>query len=132
MSYHPDFAGLIEEALLRLDRPPAWLAQQLGVNQSTVSRWLNQVAIFLGLGTATVISTTFLIRRLESSLGNSADLVLSLKQRVRERERAQQALRVSEARLLEAQRVARIGSFEWDLRERKLWWSDEMYRVLGV
>jgi signal transduction histidine kinase/CheY-like chemotaxis protein len=74
---------------------------------------------------------TFLIRRLETSVETSADLVLSLKQRVRERERVQEALRASEARLLEAQRVARIGSFEWDIRDQTLWLSDEMYRVLG-
>ena len=93
--------------------------------------WFTLLAIFLGLGTAAVISMTFLIRRLESSVETSADLVLSLKQRVRERERVQEALRASETRLLEAQRVARIGSFEWDVRERTVWWSDEMYRVLG-
>ena len=44
MSYNPEFARQINEALMRLDRPPAWLAQRLGVNQSTVSRWLNQGA----------------------------------------------------------------------------------------
>jgi len=54
-----------------------------------------------------------------------------LEQRVRERELVQEALRASEARLLEAQRVARIGSFEWDVRAETLWLSDEMYRVLG-
>ncbi len=42
MSYQREFARLVEDALMRLDRPPAWLAQRLGVNQSTVSRWLNQ------------------------------------------------------------------------------------------
>ena len=44
MSYQREFARLVEDALMRLDRPPAWLAQRLGVNQSTVSRWLNQGA----------------------------------------------------------------------------------------
>ena len=73
----------------------------------------------------------FLIRRLEGSVETSADLIRSLRERHRERERAQKALRASETRLLEAQRVARIGSFEWDVREGATWWSDEMYRVLG-
>jgi PAS domain S-box-containing protein len=93
--------------------------------------WFTHTALVLALGTATLISPTFLIRRLERSVETSADLVLALRQRDRERERAQQALRASEARLLEAQRVARIGSFEWDVRKQTLWWSDEMYRVLG-
>ena len=42
MSYYPEFARLVNDALIRRDRSPAWLAQRLGVNQSTVSRWLNQ------------------------------------------------------------------------------------------
>lgn len=42
MSYHPDFAEQINSALAHLDRSPSWLAQRLGVNPSTVSRWLNQ------------------------------------------------------------------------------------------
>jgi PAS domain S-box-containing protein len=108
-----------------------WLEPPLTVIAATPSDWFTDTAIFLALGTATLISTTFLIRRLEGSVETSADLVLSLKERVRERERAEEALRTSEARLLEAQRVARIGSFEWDFSQQTLWWSDEMYRMLG-
>ena len=38
----------------------------------------------------------------------------------------------SEARLLEAQRVGHIGSWEWDVDRDALWWSDELYRIYGV
>ncbi len=41
-------------------------------------------------------------------------------------------LRESEARLAQAQRIARIGSWERDLRTGVLRWSDEMYRLVGV
>jgi predicted ATPase len=41
MSYYPRFAELVNQALTRLDRPPSWLARRLGINQSTVSRWLS-------------------------------------------------------------------------------------------
>lgn len=34
--------------------------------------------------------------------------------------------------LLEAQAIAHIGSWEWDLRSGELTWSDEMYRMYGV
>ncbi|HEY5675961.1 MAG TPA: PAS domain S-box protein, partial [Myxococcales bacterium] len=37
----------------------------------------------------------------------------------------------SEKLLAEAQRIARLGSWEWDLGTG-LWWSDELFRVLGV
>lgn len=33
--------------------------------------------------------------------------------------------------LKEAQRIARIGSWERDLRTNQLWWSDECYRLFG-
>jgi PAS domain S-box-containing protein len=35
-------------------------------------------------------------------------------------------------RLLEAQQVAHIGSWEWDVQANAIWWSDEMYRVFGL
>ena len=35
-------------------------------------------------------------------------------------------------RLVEAQHVAHIGSWEWDVRSNAIWWSDEMYRVYGI
>ncbi|HET9751644.1 MAG TPA: PAS domain S-box protein, partial [Myxococcales bacterium] len=37
----------------------------------------------------------------------------------------------SERLLAEAQRIARLGSWQWDPVEG-LWWSDELFRVLGV
>jgi PAS domain S-box-containing protein len=32
----------------------------------------------------------------------------------------------------EVQRVAVIGSWEWDLKTNHVWWSDETYRIFGV
>ena len=42
MSYYPNFSALVNDALARLDRSPSWLARQLGVYPSTVTRWLNE------------------------------------------------------------------------------------------
>ena len=36
------------------------------------------------------------------------------------------------ARLVEAQDVAHVGSWEWDIPANSIWWSDEMYRLYGV
>lgn len=38
-------------------------------------------------------------------------------------------LRQSEASLSEAQKIAKIGSWEWDVGSERVWWSDEMYRI---
>jgi PAS domain S-box-containing protein len=32
----------------------------------------------------------------------------------------------------EAQQIASIGSWEWNLQTNKVWWSDETYRIFGV
>jgi PAS domain S-box-containing protein len=49
-----------------------------------------------------------------------------------ERERAREALRQSEARLKEAQQLAKIGSWELDLLSNRLTWSDEVYRIFEL
>jgi PAS domain S-box-containing protein len=45
---------------------------------------------------------------------------------------ADQALRNSEKRLLDAQRIGKMGSWEWDIETNELYWSDEIYRSLGL
>jgi PAS domain S-box-containing protein len=51
---------------------------------------------------------------------------------IAERSRAERARERTEARLLEAQRVAHIGSWEWDVSADEVWWSDELHRIYGV
>lgn len=58
-----------------------------------------------------------------------------LPHRVRYLVRANQAMEralVNEARLAEAQRLAHVGSWEWDIDADRLIWSDEVYRIFGV
>ncbi len=49
-----------------------------------------------------------------------------------ERKRAEEALKQSESQLAEAQRLAHIGSWNWDLLQNVLTWSDQHYRIFGV
>jgi len=42
------------------------------------------------------------------------------------------ALRRSEARLTQAQRIARLGNWDWNIVDNKLDWSDEIYRIFGL
>jgi PAS domain S-box-containing protein len=44
----------------------------------------------------------------------------------------EQRLARSETRLAEAQRVAHIGSFDWDIGLNVLTWSDELHRIYGL
>jgi diguanylate cyclase (GGDEF)-like protein/PAS domain S-box-containing protein len=50
---------------------------------------------------------------------------------VTERKEAEEAVRKSEARLAEAQRLAHLGGWEWDVRTGEISWSDEVYRIYG-
>ena len=52
-------------------------------------------------------------------------------QDITERKRAEKDLRRSEARLAEAQRIANLGNFEWDIKTGRVWWSDETNRIYG-
>lgn len=45
--------------------------------------------------------------------------------------RSEEALRMSEASLANAQRIAHIGNWDWDIVKNELWWSDEVYRIFG-
>ena len=49
-----------------------------------------------------------------------------------EREAASDALALSASRLSEAQGIAHIGSWEWDIERDLVRWSDELYQVFGV
>ncbi len=51
---------------------------------------------------------------------------------VSERKRYEQELQRSEARLKEAQQLARLGSWELDLKTDRLWWSDETFRIFEI
>ncbi|MDO9068938.1 MAG: EAL domain-containing protein [Deltaproteobacteria bacterium] len=46
-------------------------------------------------------------------------------------ERAEMSLRLSESRLVRAQRIARMGSWEWNITNGEIYWSDELYRIFG-
>ncbi|MSN25904.1 MAG: EAL domain-containing protein [Geobacter sp.] len=44
---------------------------------------------------------------------------------------AEMSLRQSEARLTRAQKIARMGSWEWNIRSDEIYWSDELYSIFG-
>ncbi len=51
---------------------------------------------------------------------------------VTERKQAEEALRKSESSLAEAQRIGRIGSWEWNIQTGEVSWSAELYSIYQV
>ena len=56
---------------------------------------------------------------------------LAVKEDITERKKMEESLKKSEQRLLDVQRVANIGTWEWDSNKNKAFWSDENYRIMG-
>ncbi len=65
---------------------------------------------------------------LKETLDNLENLV---KERTAEFEKAYSFLKESEKGLAEAQRMARLGNWDWNIITNELHWSDEIYRIFG-
>jgi PAS domain S-box-containing protein len=57
---------------------------------------------------------------------------VELQNEISVRRQAEAALREKEQRLAEAQRIAQVGSWQWEAQSNALIWSDETYRICGV
>jgi two-component system, sensor histidine kinase PdtaS len=55
-----------------------------------------------------------------------------LRREIVERKQAEEQLKQSESQLADAQRLAHVGSWNWDLQSNALSWSEELYRIFGV
>jgi PAS domain S-box-containing protein len=51
---------------------------------------------------------------------------------IEDRKQAEEKLKHKEVQLAQAQRLAHIGSWDWDLRTNVVTWSDELYHIFGL
>ena len=71
-------------------------------------------------------------RRVEERTAELSKANEQLRREVEERQRIEGELRRSKSWLEEAQQIAKIGNWEWNVRTNEVLWSDEMYRIFGV
>src|SRR5215212_9312908 len=50
---------------------------------------------------------------------------------ITQRKEAEQTLKENEENLAELQRIAHLGSWEWNVKTAEVYWSDETYRIYG-
>jgi PAS domain S-box-containing protein len=119
--------------------------------EADVQRWYELVIGFavLGLVTATAVygrqvsarlrrndreRTDHLeaLERAQAALRQQADeLERRVEQRTAELASANRQLSQSEGHMAEAQRLANLGSWSWDLQTGLVTWSDQQYRIMG-
>lgn len=58
--------------------------------------------------------------------------VLLIIENISEQKVAEIDLKRTHEKLSEAQRLAHIGSWEWNVLDDSLWWSDEVFRIFGL
>ncbi|MGQ0602131.1 MAG: PAS domain S-box protein [Anaerolineales bacterium] len=56
----------------------------------------------------------------------------ALHREVEERQRAEEQIRERERQLAEAQHVAHLGSWHWNIASNTITWTDELYRIYGL
>jgi diguanylate cyclase (GGDEF)-like protein/PAS domain S-box-containing protein len=99
-------------------------------NQSAVQvgfAGLTYAVVLAGVGSGSSPAAYWLISM--STVVVSTMLVRLLRLRV---ERLVASLKHEGRRLTEAQAVARVGSWEWDIASGRLDWSDELWRIYGL
>jgi signal transduction histidine kinase len=78
------------------------------------------------------LSTGESVISLQIFLSSMSGTALSFATIIAGRSRAQQAQQNSRHRLEQAQRIARLGSWELDLRRQAMTWSPEMWKILNL
>jgi diguanylate cyclase (GGDEF)-like protein len=118
------FVGL-EERILPL---VVWLRQTARTQRSEVLAHLGQVGVGLLAAVVADAHTWALVLLLPPTAGVYGLLRLH----TRARQHIEEVLRGTEANLEEAQRIAHLGSWEWDLVTGHRIWSNEAYRIMGL
>ncbi|MDH3231281.1 MAG: PAS domain-containing protein, partial [Alphaproteobacteria bacterium] len=113
------------------------LEQLERLNLVAAERLLEQDSAFYDIGERTLLFlfvvlvvsaslvTAGIVRRLEVASGERIEAVGRMRQ-------ATGRLAETADRLARAQRIAKIGNWEWDAATTDQWWSDETYRLLGL
>lgn len=83
---------------------------------------------------ATINAVTFaaIFMCLYAMLRTEKELSLEFSEHYHNLSLAEEELKKSESQLREAQSIARMGSWEWDLKEDRILWSEELFKIFDI
>lgn len=84
-----------------------------------------------GRPTGAILTTIVDVTARKLAEEESRENARRVREQLTELEAVHRELRLIKEHLTEAQHVAGVGSWEWDLLEDRAWWSDELYRIFG-
>ena len=124
---YPDSPLTIDDCLCDPKKPRAETIRDAGI------RAILEIPVLVGKKVTAVLElfsshTTKPSRRFLDTLETVASILAC----ALERHQAEEQLRKSRESLEHAQRIAQVGSWEWNMLTGDLYWSREVYRVLGL
>ncbi len=149
LAFYRDWKVLISAtAVVYVDhllRGAVWPQSVYGVLNATIWRslehagWVIFEDTFLIISIRKSLSEMHLVAERQAGLESLkagieqtvAERTADLTQENIERRQAEEKLRKSQAQLAQAQQIARMGSWEWDLVDNKVTWSEETQRLYG-
>lgn len=85
---------------------------------------------FQHFNTKELIDVTWNVFLVKDSSGNAIGIGC-ISQDIRPRKKYEALIKSKQSQLEESQEIAHLGSWEWDITENIVSWSDEMYRLFG-
>ncbi len=70
--------------------------------------------------------------KISATLVNNKHIFIGFLRDISIRKKAEETIKSKTQQLIEAQQLAHIGSWEWDVQANKIQWSDELYRIYGL
>lgn len=124
----------IDQILGRDDREffPAFEAEQLRASDKSIMDGGRPVTKNEQLTSAGVTRTYHATKApYFDAAGNTAGLI-GISRDVTDRAQFDATLRETDARLREAQRIAKLGSWSWEPQTDRVWWSDALFSLFGL
>jgi PAS domain S-box-containing protein len=149
LAFYRDWRVLVSATVVvavdHLVRGYFWPQSVFGVAVASVLRsfehagWVVFEVTFLIISIRKSLSEMFLVAERQAKLEalkagieeTVAERTADLTREIKERTEAEAQLRKSQGQLAQAQQIARMGSWEWDLALNQVTWSDETMRLYG-